>query len=323
MNIYQNKGRLLDRTVALAHNNQKLNTIMSKKIQFKNYTKEILISTLDLDELLSTQPGIFDFSKIAIGEKIHLIVSHPKVFLKFFDLSKLPHDEKSQVILNCGESVIEKLEITEQDLGLLSTHAYLKLLRINFDEYIRESIYHKLNRADQFEIFKINPKWVLGVTKTLPNFTLKNLKELVRDRTNLIDEYITDFSQYSTDYYLWQDLIEYKPAYKSVFLKNQKTCLTKTDIRMVFKKYPDLIKKLDKDLIENSKLTSKEWVLLIDSITKETRNKKVFANWKMSEELIEELKLGATVDILANTTTSTKRFKNALGKISADVDSNA
>src|SRR5690606_21802795 len=111
----------------------------------------------------------------------------------------------------------------------------------------------------------------------------------------MVDKYVTDFSDVATTVGFWRSMIKHDPKYKSIFLRNTKSLITKTDVRGVIRSFPGLIKELDEEIIANSKLTVKEWVLLCDSIS----GHKDLEGWEFSDEMKEIFRLDSLADLLS------------------------
>jgi hypothetical protein len=95
-----------------------------------------------------------------------------------------------------------------------------------------------------------------------------------------------------------------------VFLKNTKSLTNKTQVRAVFRKRPELIKKLTADILVDFKLTGKEVVLLISSIMKD--HEKKFDGWEFDPEFAETLKLDVMAEMLNGKSKLSKRFQSAM-----------
>lgn len=130
-----------------------------------------------------------------------------------------------------------------------------------------------------------------------------------------IDKNITDFTELSTDSEFWLNMIKHNKKYEDIFLVNTRTLITKSEVRHVFRKVPGLVKKIDKNMLLSSKLSSKELLLLIRSITGKYQNKALFTNWDLSDELKEEFKLDLMSEVLSGKSKASTILKNCISSV--------
>lgn len=273
--------------------------------------ERILFKTIDLEQLIISQPSLFDLSVLDINDKMTLLEHNPKFFLDKINPDELKLYERVLIVLNTQNKKIQsKFVLSEYDILHVHPDQYYQLLLQNFSKYIRKDRFSELSKTYQVDIFIREPMWVINNIGTIPKLTFDTLSELSRRKPNFIDTYITEFSTYSTGQYFWRNMIKYKSIYEELFLKNTKSLSTKTDVRQVFRKYPHLIKKLNKDIIEDSKLTCKEWILLCNSIIVE--HPLIFKNWDFSDELKEIFKLDLMAECLTGESKISIKSKNAM-----------
>jgi len=273
---------------------------------------EILRKTIQVKVLLETNPELFDFSELESYEKVELIQSNPKKFLKIIGIENLSLDEKVQIILNVDGRVVKNMiVISEEDLNKMTVHRYLQLIEKDFRKYIRIEKYNNLSKTYQSRAFLADPIWVMSNIGKPANLSSGDLEILANRKPAFVDKFIIqEVEKYTTTYDFWKYMIKYDIKYQDIFLKSTKTVVHKTDVRNVCKLYPEMVKKIDKDTLADSKLTVKDWILLLDNII--DNNQKEFVGWDFSEELKEIFRLDATAELLSGKTKLSKRFENSI-----------
>lgn len=274
----------------------------------------ILSKTINIEKLLVSHPKLFNFSKLKPFEKLELVRYNAKLFADKIDISEIPAADRAMAVIDSGKkSTNFQINFTEEELKSLPTDYYVGLVKFDFSKYIRKEIYDKLPLRDRRAIFSYNPRWVMTNSDKIPKITSIMLNELAYNSPELVDEFIKDFSDISVDTEFWRIMISHDEKYKEIFMKNTNSCITKTDVRSIIYLYPDLIKKLDTDILANSKLTCKEWLLLANIII--TRNDDLFENWKFSDDMIETFRLDLMAEMLNGKSKLSTRFQNAMSNV--------
>jgi hypothetical protein len=150
-------------------------------------------------------------------------------------------------------------------------------------------------------------------SENFPKFTVDNLFFLSKRNQKLVDTYITDFSKLSTNCSFWINMIKYDKKYEDIFITNINSVITKTDIRAVCKEFPHIIKKLDIDILGNSKLSCKEWLLLANSVI--YNNPEMFKEWEFNDDLKEAFKLDLTAEMLNGKSSVSRNTQSAMKKL--------
>lgn len=283
--------------------------------KFSTHIERILVKTCQVQTLFEKYPEFFDFSTLNDYEKFELIRYDPDTFALLLGVNSLSLEHRVCLAISANKKVRDLAKLTEKDLESASFSDYLKLLNSGFDKFIRKKIYERLNRRQQIEISFMNPQWVLDNYKDFPKFSRNDLREIVYGHEHVL-EHITDFSQFSTDAEIWLRLIEKNKKYRDVFLDNMHTCVTCTDVRRVIESYPEMIRKLTVEHFSNGKLSHKQWALFISHVSKERKNKKYFEDWSLPAELVEDLKLGTTMEVMSGKSRASTRLSGSLAKIS-------
>jgi hypothetical protein len=280
----------------------------------KSHIFGILSKTIDIEKLLVSNPKLFNFSKLEPFEKIELLRYNAKLFADKIDISEISAKDRALLIIQSDKKVAHlEIEFTDDELRNLPGEYYVQLVKINFTKYIRKDIYDKLCQRYKRIIFSYNPKWVMTNSDKIPKMTSAILTELAYNDPKFVGEFIKDFSDISVGTEFWRIMISHDEAYKEIFIKNTNSCVTKTDVRSIIYLYPELIKKLDTDILANSKLTCKEWLLLADLII--TRNDDLFENWKFSDDMVETFRLDLMAEMLNGKSKLSTRFQNAMSNV--------
>jgi hypothetical protein len=265
----------------------------------------------DIEALFETSPEIFKLNSLSIDDKVRLLRMEPKFFKSKLDLEKLSEDDKLYVLYNLKDKKITKeIILNAEELNAINDNSYCRLLEIDFDRFITVERFETLSREPKADIFMKHPAWVVDNALILPKLTKDRLSLLSYTDPKFVDSYITNFSEYSTDQYFWKNMIRFNAKYKGLFLRNTKSLVTKTEVRRVVREKPHIIQLIGKDTLTDSKLTIKEWILLIDSVL--TSYPKMFKDWVLPADVAEVFRLDLTVEMLTGKSKVSVRFQNAM-----------
>lgn len=282
---------------------------------------EIIAKIIDIPKLMDTQPNLFNFNKLNITDKIELSNSAPDIFLKKIIAHGLAPWEKARIIARTDNRDIEAaLTFDDNELAKINHKDYLEILDVNYKKYIRKEKYERFNKIIKAKYFLIDPEWVMQNGFDIPTLTTSRLIALAQDNPSFIDHHVIDFSELSTNWLFWNKMISRDKKYIDVFIKNTKSLTTKTEVRNVLRSYPEIIKKLDANILQDSKLTVKEWLLFSDSLIKDAPEK--FKNWEFSVEVKEEFKLALTSELLQGKSKLSTRLRSSLQILKEEQDEN-
>lgn len=271
---------------------------------------QILSKAINLEDLFNRDPSAFNISFLPVKEKIALLKADPKKFQPHIDVTALNPNDKAEVVLRLrNKGIVKQVTFTDEELAKVPLGLYGQLVQKDFS-YIRKDLYGKMLKGDQAEVFLSQPAWVMANADKPPRLTKEKLGQLAYRNPGFIDVYISDFSQYSTGDTFWRKMIEHDEKYKEIFMRNTKTCTTKTEVRAVVWRYPELIKMLDGDILADSKLTCKEWLLFASSVMGSKED--LFKDWEFSDEVRELFRMDLMAELLNGKSTLTKRFQNAM-----------
>jgi len=271
---------------------------------------DLLGDAINLEQLFDKDPTAFNLSLLPVRKKIALLKADAKKFLPHIDVTALNPFDKAEVVLRLkNKGIVKQITFTEEELAKVPLGLYGQMVQKDFS-YIRKDLYGKMLKGDQAEVFLSQPAWVMANADKPPRLTKEKLGQLAYRNPGFIDVYISDFSQYSTGDTFWRKMIEHDEKYKEIFMRNTKSCTTKTEVRAVVWRYPELIKMLDGDILADSKLTCKEWLLFASSVMGSNEDK--FKDWEFSEEVRELFRMDLMAELLNGKSTLTKRFQNAM-----------
>lgn len=274
----------------------------------------ILAKSIKLEELIKTQSKLFNLNKLDVGDKVALLQHDFNFYSPLIDISEFKSSEKAYAVINSpGKKITDKINLSKDEVSKLKPELCLLVLLKDFDRYISPEAYHNLSRYGKMEIFTNYPEWVILNTGYVPQLTARLLSDLSERTPSFVDKYVKNLSEHATTDYFWINMIKFDEKYEDIFLQNNHRLTTKTDVRQVFFACPGLVKKINNDVIVNSKLSCKEWALLIDNIIRD--NKKMFKNWSLSPELIEIFKLDLTAEVLNGKSTSSRVLKSVMGRL--------
>lgn len=280
--------------------------------------QEVLKKCVDLDVLYQSHPELFDFTDLSLTEKMQLLMHDAKTFYdKVIGKGFSPSDKVSILLKVKNKFIQSRIIIDEDDIDKMSLNAYARLLESDYSRYIRIEKFKKINNYDRVEWFLKEPQWFIdNLPNDVQSFTMERLTRISYNKASFIDSYITDFSHYSTSDIFWINMIKYDSKYLDIFLENTKTLITKTDVRQVCRQFPQILKNITPENIEDSKLTKKEWVLLSREIIK--KNPKVLKGWEFSDEMKESFKHDLMVEMLNGKSKVTKPFTRAMDAVIND-----
>jgi hypothetical protein len=277
----------------------------------------ILINAINLNKLVKTNPELFNLTILSLSNKIELLKRDPKFYIDRLYKKDPSLGDKVEIVLEVEDlNIQEKFKLTDEDIQNVDDRCYLNLLDLNFSKYIRKEKFKTLPKAHQVDIFLKEPEWALENLDKIPSFSSEKLSTLAHRKPVFVDKFIEDFSQYSTNAFFWQNMIKFNKKYIDVFLANTNTLITKTDVRQVCKCCPEIIKKLNVDIMDKSKLTCKEWILLSSSII--GVGHKTFKNWTFSDDMIDAFKLELTAEMLSGKSKMSKRFQYSMKNVFDD-----
>lgn len=279
--------------------------------------EDILYRTLDIQLLLNSSPEIFDFKKLTPYYIVSLLNLDPSFFDAVMSVADLSPSGKVEIVLGLKKSKLaDRITITEEELKKLGHASYFSLLGKYFKKYARAELWEKLTREEKGGLFLSNPDWVKTNISDIPALTGERLSYLSKSKPKFVDKNISDYTNLSTWSIFWINMIKFDEKYKLVFLKNTNSCVTKSDVRQVVRKYPYIIKLIDAEILENSKLTCKEWILLIRYLI--NRFPSEFKDWKFSPEVVNIINLDLTAEMLTGKSTVTPQFTRALNTVMND-----
>lgn len=272
----------------------------------------ILHRIVSLPKLVKKYPEVFDFSKLTVYDKIELLKQDFKFYSQYIDLSDITPDEKvAAFIYSPPPNILGLITLEEADYDNLGDSSYVQLLQIDFNKHIRKSRFDKLGANRKRQFIPKEPKWFVDTYGQLPKLTSEMLYVMSRDNPGFVDQYVTDFTGLSTYGYFWETMIKWNKKYIPIFLANTRTVRTKTEVRTVVRQYPSIVKSITSDTFVDSKLSAKEWVMLINQIVSSGRNRKMFDGWAFPDDVAEMIRLDLTAEMLSSKSTMTKRFKTA------------
>lgn len=274
-----------------------------------NYT---LCKTIDAKRALAEHPELFDLKSLSIEDKSDILNTDTKFYIDKLDLENASAYEKFYLITHSNKSsVFKKFKLSTDEVSKLSKSQLNFLLVADFRTYINVDTYNNLTRSDKSSLFLKRYDWILENIGHPPDMLSDDLSALTR-KPEIIEKYFTDFSTLTTNYIFWSRMISYnKEKWIDIFLHNTHSMLNKSEVRSVISYYPDIIKKLTVDIISDSKLSSKEWALLINRVM--NNKSKFFKDFKLSDEIIEFFELDLSVSVLMGK--SSKQLKSATKNI--------
>lgn len=274
---------------------------------------EILVSCINLEKLIRNDPKLFNLSKLTSHNKYNLLRYDFDFFFNLLKDNITPNDKYYFHLKTSDYRNDKRLAFTKNDIEGLTNDVYCSLLiNAGIKKYfIKEKVEFLSNSQKQDLVMKFPSFMLENISNDkLPKITCNMLSNISCRKPSIIETYFKDLNGYSTDYTFWDKMIAYNNSYKKIFLKNVNTVTTKTEIRGILYKFPEIIKDIDADDIINSKLSVKEWLLIIDRIIKESPGD--FIDWQFSDEMKEIFKIDLVAEFLNGKSRASSRTKSAL-----------
>lgn len=224
-----------------------------------------------------------------------------------------------------NKEILKVIQLKKEEMTGLRKDVIRQLMISDFKLYYSKEVYEKLGKRDKLDLFAERPNELYKELGKIPSLSRLNLRYLsVNNPKFIIDNFDEIKDNMKTDSEFWYNMIKKDKRFKDLFIHYTHTLDTKTSLRRIIRSYPTLIKQLTIDIMENSVLTKKEWALLVTDILNRKDNSvkitKEFGDWKIHEDLYEEIKLGLSVEILSGQSKLSKRLSNSLSKIKSDVE---
>lgn len=276
--------------------------------------KNILAKCADLPALAKSNPTMFNFQGLPFKDKVELIEYMPEITSTL----GLKPKEYIKVALQLPKYKLKAagIVISSQLIEESTDTVYSELVQKDSAHFDVER-YKKCGIRSKGDIFASAPKKVISAGEPVPDdLTNRNINQLARkDIWVFVDNHITDFSKFSTCSTFWDLLLKEDFArFAPIFLSNLKTLNPVTEMRMVFHKFPSLIRMLDDKMIINSNMTAKQWAMFIRGMMK----KKELKDWQMSDELKEALRFDIMAEVLSGNSKLTKVLQNAINDVLTD-----
>jgi len=270
--------------------------------------EQILLKSINIARLYSTNPGLFKIDSLSLFDKIALVNADP-AFESKISFDKVKAAGKVSLLLGLyNKTLAEKYKLTEDDLLELQPGQYAELLEHDIKTYFRKEIYNKLPESIRLNFFHHAPEFIHKQGADVPKISRSTLNYLSQAHPNYVKKYITDFSEIKTDYSFWEKMIRKNKDYGPTFLRNTKNLATKTDVRIILRAYPEILVHLTKDDVSNGKLTAKEWALLLSSL----KRRKVLKNWDFPKDIYEDLRLSLSMELLNGKSANSTPLRKAL-----------
>lgn len=281
---------------------------------------ELIRRYIDIEKLVKSNPELIQFNKMSTDELGILLESNPSFYTPYL-IPLIDTVSRKIIILsylsNTNDKTVRKMfSLTESEILEINNIQYHSLLRSDFITYFRKEKFDKLSKSIQSEIFLNSPNSFLKKLNFIPKLTIDTLNALSRKYPKFISDYNIDFTDVSTSSYFWIKMIKHNKKYEDIFMYNTKSVTTKSDVRYVIKTFPRLLKKLDNNILQDSKLTVKEWILLSNSVMKS--NIKEFKDWSYPSEVKEILKIDLMAEVLSGKSKITKISQNAISNITKE-----
>lgn len=278
----------------------------------------ILHKVINLDKLIKEQPELFHLDKLGARDKVALLNNNPMFYADKISLDNMPFDDKVYIKRNVQKSIADKITITDKELAKLSPTKYGCLLIDDF-KWARPDLFKKLSSRDKQGLFIENPDWVYdNCPNDVPKLSPGVLERVAELDPKFVDKCI-DLTNCLSNAYCWNRMISYNESkYLALFISNTKALVTKTDVRIICRRNPEVIKLLTPEILNNSKLSVKEWILLCNEVILNEPSE--FKNWKFSQEMIDIFKLDLTSELLNGKSRNSKQLTNSMGRIFSTKD---
>jgi hypothetical protein len=278
------------------------------------HLNSILAKTLDLGKLIKKDPSLFDLSKLSTFEKLHLLRTDESFYKNKITL-KLSAIEKYDILTNSVYADYRPYAtLSDKELEKLNDYSYQTLIYVD-STYLKKERVEKLSAYYKNVLFLKYPEKIYKLIGYLPKLDSYTLDSLAHTNPKFLDKISPNWQEFTTNANFWRRMIKFNKKYETIFLDNMNRLLNKTELRNVITAYPHLIKSLTDERMKNSKLTYKEWVLLISRTISLKKNEKIFNGWEIPTELEEIIRLELTTEMLTSKSKSSKVFHKAMKSV--------
>lgn len=266
----------------------------------------ILSRCIDLEKLHTSNPELFDFSKLDIRAKIELLEYSYEIFSELLKPCTWSVNDRAYLCLRMPKR-IKSINFTEDEIMSIGFDSYYSdLLNHDFRKFISVRKYESCNNAEKFSIFARFPDWVIK-NSTVPKINLPQLRGL---SASFIDRYV-DFTEISADYTVWDSLIKHNPAkYIPLAAKLHSKIYNITEFRLLVATYPEIVSHITPALISSSKYSSKLWVYILKDAAGPDKKK-----LQLQPGIEEEIRFGLTAEILSGKSQKSKQLTSAMRQI--------
>ena len=277
---------------------------------------QALSKCINLHSLFLTDEKLFDLSKLGKDDIVTLLDADPIYFSK--KVPNLCEKDKAYIFskLTPEDRKLSGITLSKEEL-IRATPEIQRCLSYESVEFLTVEFFNRLSSYEKNEMSLRYPEWAMGNPDVCKlKFSANNLLTLAKSNPKFIDDTIKDFSKVSTCCRFWKCMFKYDKKYLGIFIKNTKSLITKTDVREIIRSYPEIIKLIDQEVLDNSKLSIKELLLLSTGII--SSHPKIFSNWDFSPDLKESFRLGVMVELLNGKSKNTSHLKGAVKVLTAE-----
>lgn len=277
----------------------------------------LLLKATNIRDIATKYPTEFNFQTLSNVERSYIVADAPELAKQ---MNFLVLRDKVRLMLGLSKTAMRKsgLTLTDEEVESLSDQDYVSLVTQDWKKYFDYERFKKLGLRAKAKLFVESPRALLAFSGSVPEgLTSDNIYSIADKNIWLFDEdYITDFSKFTTDAEFWLKLIkaDYN-KYAPIFMKNLKTCKTATEIRRVIELYPQIIKLMDDDTAVNSNMTAKQWAMFIRRLKTKTRTAKILEDWNVPETLQEAIRLDIMSEVLSGKSKLTKVLQTAIDAV--------
>jgi len=263
--------------------------------------------------IMNTPSAIKRLNTLSASEKAGLLNYDKSFFSKYIDLGGLSLYEKITILDNVSypKRIYKSVSITEDELKNLRPSGIFLLYMGHLEKYFYDSVYSILSPTLRSGLFYKYPEFLSnkGYNERIYSYSIDDIVN--RKNLSYIDKNISTFT--STNYKFWSKLLgtDYS-KYSTVFYDNIDTIHSPTDLRDIFRNYPQLLLLVKINFIKKSKMDVKSWVNLIRELKLNPRNNKFYKDWELPDDLKEWLREEMMIMVLNGKVKLTSHLKKSL-----------
>lgn len=296
---------------------KKMARTKAKKIRITESLATLVRTCVSVEKVLNDL-SLLDLTYATPQGIVELIRQTGSQFYEKFDINTVHVYTRVLLLDENIPGAEEHIVFTDAEINSMNDQAYLQLLEIDFAKYQNLKNISKRSNDFKAELYSINPAYITD-NKVEVRFSARMLRQISRDNKSFINQHLDnlDFTTTCAMFWEYMGISSATGPVVDKFIKYIHT-LPVQDIRILIGRYPRLLNNLTIDVVDNSRLTCKQWLNLIKSVKSHSHIRKSAQQVVISTDVLEHLKFGLTTELLSGKSKLSTHVKNAIKNIEQD-----